>query len=122
VSAVHTWVEVLVGLLLIASGLFSVGASLGVLRLESFFQRMHPPALAYSVATWCVALATIVYFSALEGRLSLRGWLVVILLSITMPVTTVLLARAALFRLRQAGAEVPPPLHGGLSGEEQPPP
>jgi multicomponent K+:H+ antiporter subunit G len=39
-------------------------------------------------------------------------WLVCILLSISAPVTVMLLARAALFRRRQAGDPLPPPFIG----------
>ncbi|MGE0022039.1 MAG: monovalent cation/H(+) antiporter subunit G [Hyphomicrobium sp.] len=55
--------------------------------------RMHPPALAYTFNSWCVALAGILYFSMLEARPMLHPWLIVILLSITIPVTTLLIAR-----------------------------
>jgi multicomponent K+:H+ antiporter subunit G len=54
-----------------------------------------------------VALASIVYFSALKSGPVLHGWLIPILLSITVPVTTLLLARTALFRKRMAGDDVP---------------
>jgi len=40
----------------------------------------------------------------------LHAWVIPILMAITVPVTTALLARAALFRKRQAGMDVPPPL------------
>jgi multicomponent K+:H+ antiporter subunit G len=41
----------------------------------------------------------------------LHPWLIAIVLSITVPVTTMLLARVALFRRRAAGtAETPPAL------------
>jgi multicomponent K+:H+ antiporter subunit G len=36
-----------------------------------------------------------------------------VLLAITLPFSTVLLARAALFRKRQDGANIPPPLSRG---------
>jgi multicomponent K+:H+ antiporter subunit G len=81
-------------------------------RLKDFFQRMHPPALASTLGAWCVALASILYFSALHGELHLRAWVVNLLLAITAPITTLLLARAALFRARQRGENVPPPLGG----------
>ena len=42
--------------------------------------------------------------------LSLHVWLIIIVLSITTPVTTLMLARAALFRRRLAGDALPPPL------------
>jgi multicomponent K+:H+ antiporter subunit G len=47
-----------------------------------------------------VTLATIIYFSALQQSLALHAWLIIILLSLTVPVTTIMLARAALFRSR----------------------
>ncbi len=108
---VPLWVEAVVAALLMASGLFVVISSLGYLRLPNFFLRMHPPALAYTFGSWCVALAGILYESTLEHRLVLYPWLIIIFLSMTVPVTTLLLARVALFRHRRAGAQdVPPPL------------
>ena len=111
-STVPAWVEIVVAALLVVAGLLSVVAALGLVRLRSFFQRMHPPALASTCGTWAVALASVVFFSALDGELTLHAWLIPILLSITAPVTTVLLARTALFRGRQRGDDVPPPLPG----------
>lgn len=110
-NPVPLWVEVVVALLLVLSGVFVVLSAIGFLRLPDFFLRMHPPALAYTFGSWCVALAGVLYFSTLEARLALHPWLIVVFLSITVPVTTVLLARAALFRLRKAAVpNTPPPL------------
>jgi multicomponent K+:H+ antiporter subunit G len=104
------WIEAVVALLLVASGLLAVTGALGLLRLRDFFQRMHPPALANTLAAWCAALASVGYFSALASGLVLYPLVINVLLAITAPVTTVLLARAALLRKRAAGAAVPPPL------------
>lgn len=102
------WVEALTAFLLIASSLFTLTGALGLLRMKDFFQRMHPPALASTLGAWCVALASIVYFSELKSGPVIHAWLIPILLAITMPVTTLLLARTALFRKRMAGEDVPP--------------
>ena len=110
------WVELLVSLLLVASGLLALTGALGIVRLRSFFQRMHPPALGATLATWCACGASLVYFSVLQGGLVIRTWLIVMLLSITVPITTLLLARAALFRKRAAGDDVPPPLSQAPEG------
>jgi multicomponent K+:H+ antiporter subunit G len=113
-AGVPFWVEAVVAALLVLSGVFVVISAIGFLRLRGFFLRMHPPALAYTFGSWCVTLAGILYFSMLESRLVLHPWLIVILLSITVPVTTQLLARVALFRRRNAGvADTPPPLTHG---------
>jgi multicomponent K+:H+ antiporter subunit G len=103
------WVEIPVAALLLASGVLSLIGAVGLLRLKSFFQRMHPPALASTIGTWCVALASIAYFSMLQSRWVLHAWLIAIFLAITAPVTTTLLARAALFRKRAAEADVADP-------------
>ena len=107
---VPLWAEILVSLLLLASAVFTLAAAIGLVRLQSFFQRMHPPALIYTGAAWCVTLASITYFSAQGHGLVLHVWIIIILLSITVPIATVLLARAALFRNRQerlAGTPLP---------------
>ncbi|MDX9843992.1 MAG: Na+/H+ antiporter subunit G [Aquabacterium sp.] len=107
------WVEVIVALLLMLSGLFTLAAAVGIVRFQNFFQRMHPPALAFSFSSWCVTLATILYFSARREQLALHAWLIIILLSITVPVTTILLSRTELFRRRTHGApspDIPPAL------------
>ncbi len=115
-AGVSLWVEIPVALLLILSGLFTLSAAIGVVRFKSFMQRMHPPALAFSFSAWCVTLASIIYFSAQDARLSLHAWLIIIFLSITVPVTTILLARTELFRRRNGHPgvdEIPPSLSVG---------
>ena len=102
--------EIVAAALLLASGLVVLLAAVGLLRLADFFQRMHAPALASSLASWIVTLATIVHFGSRGEGLALHTWLIIIVLSITAPVTTVVLSRAALFRRRQAGDALPPPL------------
>lgn len=104
------WSELVVAALLLASGIVVLVAALGLWRLPDFFLRMHAPALASTLAAWIVTLASIVHFSTRGGGLALHVWLIIIVLSITAPVTTVVLARAALFRRRLAGDALPPPL------------
>ena len=102
--------EIVVAVLLLGSGIVVLVAALGLWRLPDFFLRMHAPSLASTLAAWIVTLASIVHFSVREGGLALHVWLIVIVLSITTPITTIVLARAALFRRRQAGDALPAPL------------
>ena len=104
------WPEIIVALLLLASGVLVLVAAGGLLRLPDFFARMHAPALASTLAAWIVTFASILHFSTRGAGLSLHVWLIIIVLSITAPVTTIVLARAALFRRRRAGDPLPPPL------------
>lgn len=102
--------ELSVAVLLLGSGIVVFIAALGLYRLPDFFARMHAPALASTLAAWVVTLASIIHFSARAGELRLHVWLIIILLSITAPVTTIVLSRAALFRRRLAGDPVHSPL------------
>lgn len=103
-TTVPAWIEIAVAALLALSGLLVLVSAIGFLRLQEFFLRMHAPALAYTLGCWCVAGASVLYFSALEGRIMLHPLLIPFLLAMTVPVTTVLLARVALFRQRTANA------------------
>lgn len=102
--------EIVVALLLVGSGGVVLVAALGLWRLPDFFLRMHAPALASTLAAWIVTAASIVHFATRGPGLALHVWLIIIVLSITAPVTTIVLARAALFRRRQAGDDLPPAL------------
>lgn len=104
--------EIIVSALLVLSGGLALAGAFGLWRLPQIFLRMHAPALASTLGTWSVTLASIIFFTADAGRPTLHVWLIAILLSIAAPVTTVLLARAALFRGRQFGEPLPPPLGG----------
>jgi multicomponent K+:H+ antiporter subunit G len=102
--------EIVVAALLLVSGGLVLTAAVGLWRLPDFFQRMHAQSLAYTLGAWAVTLASIIAFALAEGRLSLHMLVINALLALSAPVTTVLLARAALFRRRQAGDALPPPL------------
>ena len=91
-------VELVVSLLLLASGALVLTAATGLWRLQDFALRMHAPALANTLGSWAVTLASIVYVTATTARLALHHWAIIILLAVTVPVTTALLARANLFR------------------------
>lgn len=106
-SAAWEWA---VALLLVASGVLVLSAAVGLVRLPDYFLRMHAPSLASTLGAWLVTLASIVYFSTRREAVALHVWIVIVLLSVTVPVTTMVLARAALFRDRLAGAALPPPL------------
>lgn len=109
---VPIWIEAIVAALLLISAACALAAAWGIVRMPHFFLRMHPIALAYTGASWSVCLASVIFFSAHDGGSQLRAWIVIVLLAVTAPISTVLLSRAALFRARTQGLrrEVPPAL------------
>ena len=112
-GALPVWADVLIGVLLVISGFLSLTGALGLVRIREFFTRMHPLALASTLAVWCLGAALVLFFSLTYQTLVLRAWLVVVFMALTVPVTVVLLARAALFRRRAAGEDGLPPTFAG---------
>ncbi|MFU0505135.1 monovalent cation/H(+) antiporter subunit G [Pseudaminobacter sp. NGMCC 1.201702] len=103
------WAALLVAFFLVlGSGLTLVGA-IGLLRLKSFYERMHSPTLGTTWGAGGVLIASIICFTVLEGRPVLHEILIAIFITVTTPVTLMLLARAVLYRDRaESGDNVPP--------------
>ncbi|MBZ9811059.1 MULTISPECIES: monovalent cation/H(+) antiporter subunit G [unclassified Mesorhizobium] len=123
-GALPAWAALLTSfLVLLGAGLTLLGA-IGTLRFGSFFERVHAPTLGTSWGTGAIVLASIVCFSALASRLVAHELLIGVFITITTPVTLMLLARAALYRDRAEGnSGVParsilrPPRSGSQQGE-----
>lgn len=108
--ALPLWAEIVIGaLVLLGAGIALVG-SLGLLRLSTYFERVHAPSIIATMGCWCIMHASILYFSLLGHHVALHPLLIALFVAITVPVTNIFLMRAALFRARRAGLSVPPSL------------
>lgn len=87
-------------LLVLAGALLAFLGSLGLLRMKTFFERVHPPTMGTTLGTALVLAGSMLYFTALE-RLVLHEILIGVFMTLTTPVTYILLGRAALRRDRQ---------------------
>lgn len=105
------WVEILTAIFVLAGAFVALLGASGVLRLKSFFARVHAPAIVTTVGIWCILLATLFFFTGQTGRLPINTLLIGLFISVTTPVTTIFLMRAALFRSRQRGEDVPPSIN-----------
>ena len=110
------WAALPTGVLLLVGAGLALTGSLGLLRLGSFYQRMHAPTLGTTLGIGCILAAWTLFSTVLQARLVLHGILIAVLMAATTPVTLMLLARAALYRDRREGSrEVPrsPPAQDG---------
>jgi len=88
--------------LVLAGALLAFIGSLGLLRMKTFFERVHPPTMGTTLGTAFVLAGSMLYFTALESRLVLHEILIGVFMLLSTPVTYVLLGRAALRRERKA--------------------
>ena len=84
--------------LVLAGALLAFLGSLGLLRMKTFFERVHPPTMGNTLGTALVLAGSMLYFSALESRPVLHEILIAVFMTVTTPVTYLLLGRAALRR------------------------
>ena len=94
------FISVVIAILVVLGATLALIGSLGLLRLKSFYDRVHAPTMGATLGTGLVLIASMLLFSALESRPVLHEILIAVLMTVTTPVTFMLLVRAALHRDR----------------------
>lgn len=92
------WVAVPLAGLLVLGGLVTVIGAFGLARLQSFYQRIHGPAITITLGAGCILLASMLYFSVRQSRLVLHELLITVFVLLTAPVVSMLIMRAGLYR------------------------
>ena len=109
-AALPLWAEITIAAMVLTGATNALLGSWGLLRLKTYFERVHAPSIIATMGCWCIMLGTIVYFSLQGQGLALHALLIALFVAITVPVTNIFLMRAALFRARREGNDVPPSL------------
>lgn len=98
------WAALLVSLLVVlGAGLTLIGA-LGLLRFKTFYERVHAPTLGTTFGMASILLASIVFFTVSQERLVVHEILIGIFVTLTTPITLMLLVQAASWRDRNEAA------------------
>ena len=98
IEHIPAWAALPVALLLVLGASIILIGAFGLLRLPSFYQRIHGPALVVTLGAACVLLASMVFFTAAQARLVIHEILITIFLFLTAPVVTMTIMRAAVYR------------------------
>lgn len=97
------WAAILTAAFVVLGALLTLLGAVGTLQLGSFFERIHAPTLGTSWGTGAIVVASMIAFTVLDTRLVVHEILIWAFVTITTPVTLMLLARAALYRERAEG-------------------
>ena len=102
-SDLPAWAAILISFfLVIGAGLTLIG-TIGFVRLPTFYERIHAPTLGTSWGTGGIVMASMIFFTMLATRPVVHEILIGIFVTVTTPVTLMLLARAAMHRDRTEG-------------------
>lgn len=103
------WAAWLVVALAVVGAAFALTGALGLIRLRTFYERVHAPTLGATLGMALILISSMLLLSLIEGRLVLRDALIGVFLTVSTPVTLLLLARAAAHRDRHEGTPGAPP-------------
>jgi multicomponent K+:H+ antiporter subunit G len=92
------WVTIPGTVLLFVAGTATLIGSLGLLRLRDFFSRMHGPSMTNTVGVGATLVASMLVSSAVAGGPILHELLITLFVSLSAPVTAIMLLQAALYR------------------------
>jgi multicomponent K+:H+ antiporter subunit G len=98
IADLPAWAALLVALLLFVGASIILIGALGLLRLRTFYQRIHGPAILITLGAGCVLLASMLYFTVAQARLVIHEVIIAAFLLMTAPVVSMLLMRAAVYR------------------------
>ncbi len=106
---VPLWAAFIVVLLALAGAGLSLTGAFGLIRLKSFYERVHAPTLGATLGMALIMVSSVLLLSITEGHLVMQEILIGVFLTVTTPVTLILLARAAAHRDRfENNPDAPP--------------
>jgi len=114
--------EFLISIALVISGVFGFVGSYGLIKLKDSVQRLHAPTKATTLGVGGVLIASMIYFFAKNGQISVHELLITLFLFLTAPITANFIAKTYLARNTPRG-DLPPNDHGecGWSVYDAPP-
>ena len=86
--------ELLISLALVVSGVFGFVGSYGLVKLGNTLQRLHAPTKATTLGVGGVLVASMIFFYAKTGHVSIHELLITLFLFLTAPITANFIAKA----------------------------
>lgn len=97
-AELSAFATILVSALVVVGAAFTLVGTIGLVRLQTFYQRIHAPTLGTTLGTVCIALASMIYFTAAGGRPMIYELALIAFITVTTPAGLIILVRAALLR------------------------
>lgn len=85
-------------LFVLAGASLALIGSVGLLRMKTFYERVHPPTMGTTLGTGLVLIGSMIFFTIHESRPVLHEIVIGVFMTLNTPVTYMLLVRAALHR------------------------
>ncbi|WGW05614.1 Na+/H+ antiporter subunit G [Tropicibacter oceani] len=90
--------ELLISIALVVSGIFGFVGSYGLVKLKHSLQRLHAPTKATTLGVGGVLIASMIFFYAKTGHVSVHELLITLFLFLSAPITANFIAKAYMAR------------------------
>lgn len=122
IKTLPDWAALLTAFLVLAGAALTMIGAIGLVRFRSFYERVHAPTLGATLGIGGVLLASMVYFSVSETRPVVHEILIALFVTVTTPVTMLMLTQATLYRDRAEGrapkiTDAPPLAANGIAAD-----
>jgi multicomponent K+:H+ antiporter subunit G len=97
-ASLPAWAALLTAFFVLLGAALTFIGCIGLLRLPAFYQRLHAPTLGTTLGTGSILIGSMICFSVLESRPVQHEILIGVFVTMTTPVTLMLLVRATLHR------------------------
>lgn len=94
------WLDAVAAVLVLAGACIVLIGNLGLVWLKNFYDRVHAPTLGATLGAFLILLAAILHFMNDGGKTNLVPLLILGFITLTTPVSLIMLVRAALYRDR----------------------
>ncbi len=101
-------IEAIVALFILVGASFLFVGSFGLARLPDTLRRLHAPTKATTLGIGALLIASMLFFVVLHDATGIHELLITLFLFLTAPVTAMMIAKAHIFRDRQARQALPP--------------
>ncbi|MDO3720497.1 Na+/H+ antiporter subunit G [Marinobacter sp. chi1] len=89
------FLEIMISILLLIGGAFTLIGAIGLVRLPDFYTRLHGPTKATTLGVGAIMVSSVLYFSH-GGETGISEILITVFLFMTAPVSANILAKAAM--------------------------
>ena len=116
------WLQWLIAIFALLGAAVALLGSWGLLRLKTYYERVHAPAIIATMGCWLIMWASTAFYLASGTGQTFATLLIAVFVAVTVPISTIFLMRAALFRDRRAHRAVPPSISSTSLARTPPPP
>lgn len=109
-AEVPLWAAILSAAFILLGATLALIGAFGLARLGSFYDRIHAPTLATSWGAGGMVMGSMIFFTAAAARPVIHEILIGVFVTVTTPVTLMMLGRAAIYRDRSDNNPGIPPI------------